>query len=159
MSIFTDVKDLAGGIKQSKQWYRAQLQYGLESYEGGFTVGDIVFFNYSAQTPDLAFWDTFPMVLITAVDYQKKQFSGGNMHYLRPNSRRSMANSWASGGISYPMRCHHKYFMSSVTRAYNVPQEEFREMTPLPVEQFVIRPKGLGRTMEVPSSIIWSRLK
>ena len=159
MSIFTDVKDLAGGVTQSKHWYREQLQYGLESYEGGFTVGDIIFFNYSAQTPDLPFWDTFPMVLITDVDYQKMQFSGGNMHYLRPSSRRSMGNSWASGGISYPMRCHHKYFMSSVTRAYNVPQEEFREMTPLPVEQFVIRPKGLGRTMEVPSSIIWSRLK
>ena len=159
MSIFTDVKDLAGGVTQSKQWYREQLQYGLESYEGGFTVGDIIFFNYSAQTPDLPFWDTFPMVLITDVDYQKMQFSGGNMHYLRPSSRRSMGNSWASGGISYPMRCPHKYFMSSVTRAYNVPQEEFREMTPLPVEQFVIRPKGLGRTMEVPSSIIWSRLK
>ena len=96
---------------------------------------------------------------ITDVDYQKMQFSGGNMHYLRPNSRKSMANTWASGSISYPMRCHHKYFMSSVTSAYNVPQEELREMTPLPVEQFVIRPKGLGRVMEVPSSIIWSRLK
>ena len=81
MSIFTDVKDLAGGKSQSKQWYREQLQYGLESYEGGFTVGDIIFFNYSAQTPDLKFWDTFPMVLITDVDYQKMQFSGGNMHY------------------------------------------------------------------------------
>ena len=39
MSIFTDVKDLAGGVKQSKQWYREQLQYGLEDYVGGFTVG------------------------------------------------------------------------------------------------------------------------
>ena len=159
MSIFTDVKDLAGGIKQSKQWYREQLQYGLEAYEGAFIVGDIVFFNYSAQTPDLKFWDTFPMVLITDVDYQKKQFSGGNMHYLRPNSRQSMANTWAAGSISYPMRCHHKYFMNSVTSAYNVPSEELKDMTPLPVEHFVIRPKGLGRTMEVPSSIIWSRLK
>ena len=159
MSIFTDVKDLAGGIKQSKQWYREQLQYGLESYEGGFTVGDIIFFNYSAQTPDLPFWDTFPMVLITDVDYQKMQFSGGNMHYLRPSSRRSMANSWASGGISYPMRCHHKYFMSSCTSVYIVPQDELSEMTPLPVEQFVMRPPGLGKTMEVPSRIIWSRLK
>ena len=82
------------------------------------------------------------MVLITDVDYQKLQFSGGNMHYLRPTTRRSMGNSWASGSISY-----------------NVPQEELREMTPLPIEQFVIRPAGLGRTMEVPSSIIWSRLK
>ena len=159
MSIFTDVKDLAGGVTQSKQWYREQLQYGLESYEGGFTVGDIIFFNYSAQTPDLPFWDTFPMVLITDVDYQKMQFSGGNMHYLRPNVRKSVASAWASGSISYPMRCYHKYFMSSVTRAYNVPQDEMRDMTPLPVEQFVIRPSGLGRTMEVPSSIIWSRLK
>ena len=159
MSIFTDVKDLAGGVKQSKQWYREQLQYGLEAYEGAFIVGDIVFFNYSAQTPDLKFWDTFPMVLVTDVDYQKKQFSGGNMHYLRPNVRKSVASAWASGSISYPMRCYHKYFMSSVTRAYNVPQDEMRDMTPLPVEQFVIRPSGLGRTMEVPSSIIWSRLK
>ena len=99
------------------------------------------------------------MVLITDVDYQKKQFSGGNMHYLRPNSRKSMANTWPAGSISYPMRCHHKYFMSSVTRAYFVPPDELKDMTPLPVEQFVIRPKGLGRTMEVPSSIIWSRLK
>ena len=159
MSIFTDVKDLAEGVKQSKSWYREQLQYGLEEYQGALTVGDIVFLYYSAQTPDLQFWDTFPMVLITDVDFQKKQFSGGNMHYLRPNSRRSMASTWAAGSISYPMRCHHKYFMSSVTRAYNVPQEELRDMTPLPIEQFVIRPKGLGRVMEVPSSIIWSRLK
>ena len=159
MSIFTDVKELASGMPQSKSWYREQLQYGLESYTGFFSLGDIIFFNYSAQTPNLLFWDTFPMVLITDVDYDKKQFSGGNMHYLRPNSRQSMANTWAAGSISYPMRCHHKYFMSSVTRAYNVPQDELRDMTPLPVEQFVIRPKGLGRTMEVPSSIIWSRLK
>ena len=115
MSIFTDIKDLAEGVKQSKQWYREQLQYGLEEYTGAFTVGDIIFYNYSAQTPDLQFWDTFPMVLITDVDYQKKQFSGGNMHYLRPNTRKSMASTWASGSISYPMRCHHKYFMSSVT--------------------------------------------
>jgi len=159
MSIFTDIKDLGGDKHQSKQWYREQLQYGLEPYQRGFVVGDIIFFNYSAQTPDLKFWDTYPMVLITDVDYQKKQFSGGNMHYLRPNSRKSMANTWAAGSISYPMRCHHKYFMSSVTRAYFVPPDELKDMTPLPVEQFVIRPKGLGRTMEVPSSIIWSRLK
>ena len=70
-----------------------------------------------------------------------------------------MASTWSAGSIAYPMRCHHKYFMNSVTRAYNVPQEELKDMTPLPVEQFVIRPPGLGRVMEVPSSIIWSRLK
>ena len=70
MSIFTDIKELAEGKAQSKQWYREQLQYGLEDYTGAFTVGDIIFFNYSAQTPDLKWWDTFPMVLISDVDYQ-----------------------------------------------------------------------------------------
>ena len=159
MSIFTDVKDLAGGSLQSKSWYREHQRFGLFEYTGAFTVGDFIFFNYSAQTPNLPFWDTFPMVLITDVDYQKLQFSGGNIHYLRPTSRKSMANTWAAGSISYPRRCHHKYFMNSVTRAYNVPQEELADMTPLPIEQFVINPPGLGKTMEVPSRIIWSRLK
>ena len=50
MSIFTDVKDLAGGVKQSKQWYREQLQYGLEAYEGAFIVGDIVSVSYTHLT-------------------------------------------------------------------------------------------------------------
>ena len=159
MSIFQDVKDLANGYPKSKSWYREQLQFGLQDYTGAFNVGDIIFFNYSAQTPDLPFWDTFPMVRIRRVDYQKKQFEGGNIHYLRPHNRQSMAKAWGAGSISYPRRCHHKYFMSSCTRVYDVPQEEMDDMVPIPVEQFVIRPPGLGRVMEVPSSIIWSRLK
>ena len=73
MSIFTDVKDLAAGVKQSKQWYREQLQYGLEDYQGAFTVGDIIFFNYSAQTPDLKFWDTFPTVSYTHLTLPTKR--------------------------------------------------------------------------------------
>tara|TARA_B100000131_G_C18076621_1_gene596626 strand:- start:778 stop:1257 length:480 start_codon:yes stop_codon:yes gene_type:complete len=159
MSIFTDVKELASGIPQSKSWYREQLTFGLQEYEGAFQVGDIIFFNYSAQTPDLPWWDTFPMVLITDVDYDKMQFSGGNLHYLRPGTRKMVAGNWADGALSYPMRCHHKYFMSSATRVYNVPNEELNDMTPLPVEQFVIQPKGIGKILEVPSAIIWGRLK
>ena len=53
MSIFTDVKDLAEGKSQSKEWYRSQLQYGMEPYEGTFAVGDIIFFAYSASTEKL----------------------------------------------------------------------------------------------------------
>ena len=49
--------------------------------------------------------------------------------------------------------------MNSATRVYNVPNEEFNDMTPLPVEQFVIQPKGIGKILEVPSAIIWGRLK
>ena len=159
MSVFPDIKELAGGMPMNKTWYREQLQYGLEEYTGAFEVGDIIFFNYSAATPDLPFWDTFPMVLIVDVDYDKMQFSGGNLHYLRPTTRVTIAGNWADGGISFPMRCYHKYFISNATRVYSVPQEDLHEMVPLPVEQFVIRPKGLGKVMEVPSSVIWSRLK
>ena len=64
MSVFADIKELAGGMPMNKTWYREQLQYGLEEYTGAFEVGDIIFFNYSAATPDLPFWDTFPMVCL-----------------------------------------------------------------------------------------------
>ena len=36
MSIFNDVKDLAGGQPKSRDWYRSQLLYGLQDYDGGF---------------------------------------------------------------------------------------------------------------------------
>ena len=157
MSVFEDIKKKTGGRAKSKDWYRGELFGALDP--GEVKVGDCIYYSYSAKTEELPFFDTFPMTLVIDIDPIKGHFSGGNLHYLRPTARRSIAKQWGSGSIAYPMRCHHKYFMNSVTSAYNVPSEELKDMTPLPVEQFVIRPKGLGRTMEVPSSIIWSRLK
>lgn len=156
MSIFTDVKDLASGKKQSKDWYREQLMYGLESYTGGFNVGDIIFFNYGAATEKLQFWDTYPMVLITDKNENTGHFEGGNLHYLRPSARVSVGNMWSSGSIAYPTRCHHKYFMSNASQIYKVRPIDLQNMTPLPVEQFVLR--AAGRVIEVPSSFIWSRV-
>ena len=46
MSVFADIKELAGGMPMNKTWYREQLQYGLEEYTGAFEVADIIFFNY-----------------------------------------------------------------------------------------------------------------
>ena len=102
MSIFTDVKDLAEGKKQSKEWYRSQLQYGLEPYEGTFEVGDIIFFAYSAATEKLQFYDRFPMVKISDKDDPNMQFSGGNLHYLRPTARQTIAKQWSVGSPAYP---------------------------------------------------------
>ena len=45
MSVFTDIKDLAEGKSQSKEWYRAQLMYALEPYDGAFAPGDIIFYR------------------------------------------------------------------------------------------------------------------
>ena len=100
MSIFNDVRDLAGGSKKSKDWYRSQVMYGLEDSKG-FRPGDVIFFSYTAATKDLPYYDKYPMVLITDVDMQNLQFSGGNLHYLRPNTRVSVAKSWGGGGRSY----------------------------------------------------------
>ena len=156
MSIFTDVKDLAEGKKQSKEWYRSQLQYGLEPYEGTFEVGDIIFFAYSAATEKLQFYDRFPMVKISDKDDPNMQFSGGNLHYLRPTARQTIAKQWSVGSPAYPARCHHKYFMSSVSNPKVVPREEFINWNPLPLEKFWIKRGGMW--MDIPSSHIWSRV-
>lgn len=155
MSIFNDVKDLAAGSKKSKDWYRSQFMYGLEDSKG-FNVGDVIFFSYTAQTEGLQYYDRYPMVLITDIDLSMKQFSGGNLHYLRPSTRSSIGRSWGGGSLSYPMRCHHKYFMSNAGNIKSVPSVDLREMkVPLPLEQFTMN--VVGRWIDVPSSIIWSR--
>ncbi|MFL2865548.1 MAG: hypothetical protein ACJZ8Y_10070 [Pirellulaceae bacterium] len=156
MSVFTDIKDLAEGKSQSKEWYRSQLMYALEPYDGAFAPGDIIFYRYAAATEKLPFYDTYPMTIISDVDYSNLQFSGGNCHYLRPTTRKSVCQSWASGSIAYPTRCYHKYFMSNATNIMKVPKEYLNNMTPLPVEQFVLR--AAGRLVEVPSSFIWGKL-
>lgn len=156
MSVFTDVKDLAGGKKQSKDWYREQLMFGLQDYTGGFKPGDIIFFSYAAATEKLLFWDRHPMVLITRSDVNTGHFEGGNLHYLQPSARKSIAGTWSAGGMAYPTRCHHKYFMSNASNIKAIRPIDLQNMTPLPVEQFVLR--SMGRVIEVPSSFIWSRV-
>lgn len=156
MSIFTDVKDLAGGKRKSKEWYRNQMLYGLDPYQGEFSPGDIVFFSYTAATKNLLFWDRFPMVLITASSINTGHFQGGNLHYLRPSMRQSVARGWGGGAFSYPQRCHHKYFMSNANNMHVIKQKDLIDMIPLPVEQFVLR--SVGRVIDVPSNFIWSRL-
>ena len=158
MSIFKDVKDLAEGKTQSKDWYRSQLYYGLEDYTGGVTPGDIITFNYNAANPrgNLPWYDRFPLVQISDLDTPTGQFSGGNVHYLAPSVRKGICESWADGGQAYPARCHHKYFISNCSNVKVVPRIELRDMTPLPIEQFVFN--VLGRWVDVPSNHIWSRL-
>ncbi len=77
MSIFSDIKESTGGASKSKDWYRAQLLDKLEPFSGILRVGDIIFYQYAAQTELLPFFDTFPMTLVSDVDFSKRQFSGG----------------------------------------------------------------------------------
>lgn len=158
MSVFTTIKDSTQGAPKTKEWYRSQLFQQLGDYTGGFSQGDIIYFNYSPSTPaqKLPWYDAFPMVQIMQNDAGLLQFEGGNLHYLRPEMRQSVAKTWGSGGLQYPIQCHHKYFMSNATNIKVVPREEFVDMVPLPVEKFYT---SVGsRWIDIPSSFIWSKL-
>ena len=64
MSIFSDIKDATKGTYKTKDWYRARLVEKLEPFSGILGVGDIIFYQYAAQTELLPFFDTYPLSLI-----------------------------------------------------------------------------------------------
>ena len=76
MSIFSDIKDATKGSYKTKEWYRAQMVSKLQPFSGILKVGDIIFYQYAAQTELLPFFDTYPMTLVSDVDFNKRQFSG-----------------------------------------------------------------------------------
>lgn len=154
MSVFEDIKEATKGKAKSKDWYRGELFGKLDP--GEVKVGDCIYYSYSAATESLPFFDTFPMTLVVDIDPINGHFSGGNLHYLRPAARQSIAKTWGAGSISYPMRCHHKYFIGRASNIRLVPPVDLRDFVPLPSEQFV-RELG-GVRIEIPSSFIWSRL-
>jgi len=157
MSIYSDVMDGAGFRRKSRPWYRDQVRSLLTPLDRLPAIGDVVFYNYSAQTAEkLKFWDKFPMTLITDVNLAENMFEGGNLHYLRPTVQISVGASIKAGGMSYPRRCHHKYFLSAAGSMYLVPKEELDSIGKLPLEQFTTT--VMGRQIDIPSSHVWSRL-
>jgi len=157
MSIYTDVLDFQGGKRRGKAWYRDQVRALLTPLDRLPAVGDVVFYTYSAATAEkLKFWDRFPMTLITDVNLSEDKFEGGNLHYLRPTVRVSVGAMIKAGGMSYPRRCHHKYFLSAAGSMYLVPKEELDSIGKLPLEQFTT--SVMGRNIDMPSSHVWSRL-
>jgi len=159
MTLFKDVKDLAGGKKKSKDWYRNQVRYGADPFDGRFTPGKIIMFNYSAATPNLPFYDSNPLIIITKSNMNDGQFEGGNIHYLRPTRRKDVGDLWYQTGTRYyPKVCHHKYFMSNASGIVQFSTKDFENYVPLPLEQFILRKPTIGLNLPVPSNVIWSRL-
>ena len=158
MTLFKDVKDLAGGKKKSKDWYRNQVRYGAQPFDGRFAPGKIIMFSYSAATPNLPFYDSNPLILVTSSNMNEGQFEGGNIHYLRPSARKEVGSLWANGTRYYPKVCHHKYFMSNASGIVQFSTSDFDNYVPLPLEQFILRKQSIGLNLPVPSTVIWSRL-
>ena len=153
---FKDIRDLASGASKSKDWYRSQVRYELEPIGRPLQAGDIIFYDYVAQSPNLDWYDMHPLTYVREIDSFLQQFNGGNIHYLRPSIRQAVGKSFASGGTTYPAKCHHKYFMSAASNIYLVPPEYFTDYVPLPLEQFLFTRAGVK--VEVPSSFIWSKV-
>lgn len=156
MSLFEDIKDLAGGKSQNPSWWRSQFQYGLEgltpSAEPGST-GRMLFFTYRAEYGEkYRFWDVYPLVYILGED--STHFWGGNLHYVEPEYRTIVGADLASGNKIVPKETLHKYLRKNVLSAtYDVPSTEWPDVGLIPCEQFVTTING--RNIPIPSKHVY----
>ena len=60
------------------------------------SIGKLYLWNYSAKgdgTPQLPYWDKYPMDFIVDVNSEKQSFLGLNMHYLPPYARSKLMDA------------------------------------------------------------------
>jgi len=151
MSLFEDIKSLAGTRSQKKSWWRSQLTYALEA--GVPQIGTMVFFRYKASFGEkMQYWDKYPLVYILGED--GTHFWGSNLHYLEPGSRAALGEQLFGGNINVPPQTLHKYLRSNIlSPTFVVPNSEWNDVGLIPCEQFVTTVNG--RHIEVPSRIVY----
>jgi hypothetical protein len=101
-----DIIKEAGKSNRSGDWYTGKLQQALSQVQkndinlqdtGGIEVGRMYFFNYSANSKGLMFYDRQPLVYIGEVNYTKGYFIGINLHYVNKQTREGLAKKdWPS---------------------------------------------------------------
>lgn len=146
MSLFEDIRDLAGGKAQASSWWRNQLFFGLQGVDGPLT-GSAATFNYRAEFGEqMEKWDKYPMVYIWGED--STHFWGSNVHYLPPGARR------AGFSIEAPPQTIHKYLRRNVlSPLLSVPESEWDDIGLIPSEQFVVTING--RDIPIPTRVIF----
>lgn len=151
MSLFEDIKSLAGTRSQKKSWWRSQLTYALDA--GVPQIGTMVFFRYKASFGEkMQYWDKYPLVYILGED--GNHFWGSNLHYLEPGSRAALGEQLFGGNINVPPQTLHKYLRSNIlSPTFVVPNSEWNDVGLIPCEQFVTTVNG--RHIEVPSRIVY----
>jgi hypothetical protein len=140
----------AGKKFRSTSWYTNALMNELSKYKDDdvseidtyFIIpGDLVFFMYSAKYPQkYQFWDRQPLAYIIDVNPREGKFLGSNLHYLNPQYRGGIANSYINkaGNVNAPRKTLHNYLFSGVSSDFfKVPKNEWREVSLLPTERFV----------------------
>lgn len=175
-TIFEEIQEKTGGKKQSREWYRRELENSsprnIITDEKSDEVGDelqrdsnkvttfprlfnLMFYKYKAKTRrDLPFYDKYPLAFVLEMD--ARSFFAVNLHYYSPEERMGLVMSLAEDRIPKFRKGAHKYLLSEVRSPYLIlAQQEWQTMCLLPVEEFV---RDLGG-VEIPirSDKVWGR--
>jgi len=153
----------AGKKYRSTDWWTNSLMNELmnvqdkdisEKDTGFIRPGNLVFFLYGAKYPQkYKFWDRQPLSYIIEINKREGWFFGSNLHYLNPQYRGGVANSYINkfGFVNAPKKTLHKYLFSGVmSDLFVVPEKEWREVSLLPTEKFVD-----GRGQPIFKSKVW----
>jgi hypothetical protein len=148
--IAEEIKKQAGKKYRSTSWWTNSLMNELQNYQDrdineldtNFIIpGNLVFFMYSAAYPQrYEYWDRQPLSYVIEVNPRGGWFLGSNLHYLNPQYRAGVANSYLNknGIVNAPKKTLHKYLFSGVSSDFfKVPEKEWGEVSLLPTERFV----------------------
>jgi hypothetical protein len=175
-TIFEEIQERTGGKKQSREWYRRELENSsprnIINDEQSDEVGDelerdanrvttfprlfnLMYYDYKAITRrNLPYYDKHPLAFVLEID--AKSFFAVNLHYYSPEERMGLVASLAANKIPKFRKGAHKYLISEVRSPYLIlAQQEWQTMCLLPVEEFV---RDLGG-VEIPirSDKVWGR--
>jgi|TARA_R100000482_G_scaffold54591_2_gene19611 hypothetical protein len=163
MSIFQEIKELAGNEPRSYSWYRDAVRMHFQQSDiysdlSGMeetmipSPGNLYLFEYKATyARKLKFYDEFPLVYVVSGG---PKFMGANLHYLRYRSRMNVILGLENGRARFPKQCYHNYVVEGLeTPLYKINSEDYKTAIFLPIESFVTRRKGMYQ--QYSKSAVW----
>ena len=163
MSIFQEIKELAGDEPRSYSWYRdaVRMQFQRSDLYSDMSEmeetmipsgGELYLFEYKATyARKLKSYDEFPLVYVMNGG---PKFFGANLHYLRHRSRMNVILGLENGRVRFPKQCYHNYVIEGLeTPMYKINREDYKTAIFLPVENFVSRRNGMYQ--QYSKSAVW----
>ena len=129
-----------GSADLTSDWYANELNSELSKVAETRLpeIGELCFFSYSAQFPEkYPFFDRRPLVYV--MEYQNDKLLGGNLHYLNPSYRGTIAKNLINRvGAILPKKTLHRYFFSNIGNIFIIPPdpEEYASVAQLVTENF-----------------------
>ena len=144
MTIGEDIREKAQSVAVTNaDWFANQLSSELsQSAETRFPeVGELCYFSYTASFPEkYPFYDRRPLVYV--MEYQNDKLLGGNLHYLNPSYRGTIAKNLINRvGAILPKKTLHRYFFSNIGNIFIIPPdpEEYASIAELVTENFSLK--------------------